>query len=291
MGSLENRTIGVIGLGLMGRPMCRNLRRAGARLVVWNRTRKTAGAMAGRGIAVADSPAEVARRARDVILMVADTDAVQQVLFGRNGIAEGLRRGSLVIDMGTTGHARTLMFARWLADTGAKFMDAPVSGGEVGARAGTLAIMAGGTTSSMRRARPLFRALGDNITHVGDVGAGQAAKAANQVIVGLTIGAVAEAFALARGAGVDPAKLRKAIGTGFAASRILELHGQRMVSGDYTPGGRAATQRKDIAQALALAKTMGVDLPASRLNLRLYDRLIAAGDGDLDHSALYRIYD
>lgn len=290
MAVLEGKTIGFVGLGLMGRPMCSNLLGAGADLVVWNRSPASAQWLEGKGARLATSPADLARQAPVVIVMVADTAAVEQVLFDRDGVAEGVGKSSLVIDMGTTAVTRTREFAERLAAAGAEFVDAPVSGGELGAKQGTLTIMAGGSKAAMARARPIFKVLGGRITHVGDVGAGQVAKAANQVIVGLTIGAVAEALSLARAAGVDPARVREAIRGGFAESRILELHGERMVKGDFKPGGRAATQRKDIAQALDLAREYGVDLPATALNLELYDRLLAAGGADLDHSALYRLF-
>ena len=166
-----------------------------------------------------------------------------------------------------------------------------MSGGEIGAKDGTLTIMAGGTREAVSRAMPFFEVMGSHVTHVGDAGAGQIAKAANQVIVGLTIGAVAEALALAKRAGADPAKVREALQGGFAASRILEVHGQRMIDGVFVPGGKAATQRKDMQQALDLAASIGLELPATALSRDLYDRLIAAGGADLDHSGLYTVID
>lgn len=296
MTALEGKTIGFIGLGLMGQPMARNLLAAGARLVVHNRSPGPARKLARAGAEVVETPREVAEQASIVIVMVSDTPAVQSVLFEKAGVAAGLGvnrrsgRGPLVIDMGTTDVARTRQFAKWVVEAGGELMDAPVSGGQLGARDGTLTIMAGGSKAAMARARPVLKVLGTHITHVGEVGAGQACKAVNQVIVGLTIGAVAEGLALARAAGVDPGKARKALQGGFAASRILDVHGERMVKGRFKPGGKAATQRKDLAQALALAKACGLDLPATRLNLKLYDRLIAAGGAERDHSALFTLY-
>jgi len=288
MPDLAGYEIGFVGLGLMGRPMARNLAAAGARLVVHNRSRGAVEKLAAEGMVAAESPRDAAAQADIVILMLPDTPTVEAVLFDSgNGVAGGLRAGALVIDMGTTAVTATRGFAARIAN----YVDAPVSGGEVGAEAGTLTIMAGGGAADFARARPLFEVLGRHITHVGDSGAGQVAKAVNQVIVGLTIGAVAEALALARGAGADPEKVRQALAGGFAGSRILELHGARMTAGDFTPGGRAATQRKDMAQALELAAELGLDLPATALNRSLYDRLIAAGHGDLDHSALYKLFD
>lgn len=290
MASLDNYRIGFIGLGLMGRPMCLNLHRAGARLVIYNRSRAVVDNLIREAIEPADNPADVACRTEIVVLMVSDTPAVKQVLFGDNGLADGLRPGALVIDMGTTAVAATREYAARLAQTGVDFIDAPVSGGEIGARDGSLAIMAGGSEAAVKRAWPLFDILGKSTIHVGDVGAGQVAKAANQVIVGLNIGAVAEALALAECAGVDPSKVRQALLGGFAASRILEVHGQRMIDNSFAPGGKVTTQHKDLTQALDLAASLGLSLPATHLNMTLYQRLIDKGEGGLDHSALIRLF-
>ena len=290
MASLDNYRIGFIGLGLMGRPMCLNLHRAGARLVIYNRSRAVVDNLIREAIEPADNPADVACRTEIVVLAVSDTPAVKQVLFGDNGLADGLRPGALVIDMGTTAVAATREYAARLAQTGVDFIDAPVSGGEIGARDGSLAIMAGGSGAAVKRAWPLFDILGKSTIHVGDVGAGQVAKAANQVIVGLNIGALAEALALAECAGVDPSKVRQALLGGFAASRILEVHGQRMIDSSFAPGGKVTTQHKDLSQALDLAASLGLSLPATHLNMTLYQRLIDKGEGGLDHSALIRLF-
>ncbi|NIW86625.1 MAG: NAD-binding protein [Gammaproteobacteria bacterium] len=289
MKPLEGMSIGFIGLGLMGRPMSLNLREAGARLVIHNRSRGVVDELAAQGMTAAGSARELADLAPIVVLMVSDTSAVETVLFGEDGALHGLHPGALIIDMGTTEVMATRRFAQRAAQAGAEYVDAPVSGGQVGAEEGALVIMAGGSASAVMRARPIFEVLGRRTTHVGSVGAGQVAKAANQIIVGLTIGAVAEALTLARRAGVDPARVREALAGGFADSRILELHGQRMIEGRFDPGGKVVTQRKDLAQALALAQTLGLELPAAHLNLALYDRLIAAGGGQLDHSALIKV--
>lgn len=285
--------VGFIGLGLMGRPMARNLHRAGADLVIHNRSRGVVDELAGEGMAAATSPKAVAEEvgAGVIIMMLTDTPAAEAVLFGDHGLADGLKPGALVIDMGTTAVSRTRRFAERIVELDAGYVDAPVSGGEIGAREGNLTIMAGGSDGDFARALPYFQVLGGKITHIGDVGAGQIAKMANQVIVALTIDAVAEALALAKAAGVEPGRVRDALVGGFAQSRILELHGKRMVDGAFTPGGRAVVQRKDVMQACELAAESGIDLPALQLNLTLWDRLIAEGDGDLDHSGLYRIYD
>ncbi|MFQ5755074.1 MAG: NAD(P)-dependent oxidoreductase [Acidiferrobacterales bacterium] len=289
MRTLSATTIGFIGLGLMGRPMSLNLKRAGAQLVIFNRNRRVVDELAALGMTSADSPRALARQAPIVLIMVADTPAVEQVLLGENGVVHGVQKGGLVIDMGTTEVMATRSFAERISAQGVEYLDAPVSGGTVGAEAGSLAIMVGGSEAAFARARPIFEALGENITHVGDVGAGQVAKAANQIIVGLNIGAVAEALTLAKRAGTDPARVRKALAGGFAASRILEVHGKRMIEDSFKPGGKVTTQRKDLAQALELAKQLGVELPATALNLRLYERLIEQGGGELDHSALIKV--
>lgn len=289
MGTLSDITIGFIGLGLMGRPISLNLHRAGAELIIYNRSRGVVDELVGVGIEAATSPKDVAERAPIIMLMVSDTPAVERILFGDDGVAQGLQTGAIVIDMGTTAVTATRNFAQQIKAKGAHYVDAPVSGGQVGAEAATLAIMVGASEDAFARAKPIFKVLAKNITHVGEVGAGQVAKAANQIIVGLTIGAVAEALALAKRAGVDPAKVRQALAGGFAASRILEVHGLRMVDQTFDPGGKATTQRKDLVQALELAQQLGMELPATALNRDLYDKLIEMGGGELDHSALIKV--
>jgi 3-hydroxyisobutyrate dehydrogenase-like beta-hydroxyacid dehydrogenase len=285
--NLSGRRVGLIGLGLMGKPMARALAACGAEVTVCSRSRAPVDELAGEGMIPAPTPAEVAARVDDIILMLTDTPAVEAVSAAS---APALGPGKLIIDMGTTAVLATRGFAAAVAARGAEWLDAPVSGGTAAAGTATLTIMAGGSAAAFARALPLFQAMGRRITHVGDVGAGQVAKAANQVIVGLTIGAVAEALALARAAGVDPAKVREAIRGGFAESRILELHGGRMVADDFAPGARATVQAKDMRQALELAAACGLDLPATALSRELYEKLIDQGGGGLDHAALYRLY-
>jgi 3-hydroxyisobutyrate dehydrogenase-like beta-hydroxyacid dehydrogenase len=287
--TLQQLTLGFIGLGLMGRPMCLNLHKAGAHVVVHNRSPGVVGQIERSGIVAAATPAEVARTARIVVLMVSDTPAVEQVLFAEEGLVNGVQKDALIIDMGTTAVVATREFAQRMQQAGAAYIDAPVSGGEIGAIDGTLAIMAGGEASAIARARPVFDVLGASFTHVGGVGAGQVAKAANQIIVGLNIGAVAEALALAEKAGVDPAKVRDALMGGFAASRVLQVHGQRMIDHDFMPGAKVSTQYKDLMQALELGGKYDQALPATELNLSLYRSLIEHGQGDLDHSALIEV--
>ena len=291
MATLASRRIGFVGLGLMGKPMARHLLRAGAELIGYNRSRDVMTELAAEGMRCAKSPREVAQEADITVLMLSDTPAVETVLFGKDGVLAGLRPNGLVIDMGTTAATETRRFAAAVVAAGGAYLDAPVSGGQVGAAEASLTIMVGGSADALADARPVLEVLGKRITHVGEAGAGQVAKAANQVIVGLTIGAVAEALTLAKRSGVDPAKVREALAGGFAWSRILELHGQRMIDGAFAPGGKATTQRKDIAQALELARAVKLDLPATALNLELYDQLIANGDGQLDHSALVKVID
>ena len=291
MTSLDGETIGFIGLGLMGRPMSLNLKKAGARLVIHDGSRRVVDEMAAQGMITVEAPGAVAAQAKTVIIMVSDTPAVEAVVGGENGVLGAVGPNTLIIDMGTTLVTAARRMAKAITDAGGRYVDAPVSGGSVGAEDGSLTIMAGGSEDDVGRATPLFEVLGSRLTHVGGVGDGQIAKAANQVNVGLVIGAVAEALTLARRAGADPAKVRQALMGGFADSRILELHGQRMITSDFRPGGKATTQRKDMTQALDLARELGFEMPATHLNRELYDRLIADGFGDLDHSALVKVLD
>ena len=291
MTSLNGQTIGFIGLGLMGRPMCRNLIRAGARVVATTRSPGPLKEIEDAGAQTVATPRAVAEAADMVIIMVVDTAAVDGVLSGPDGVLAGVGPDSLIIDMGTTAVKQTRDFAARVEQAGGRYLDAPVSGGTAGAEQASLTIMAGGGEDDLERARPVFAALGDRLTHIGGVGTGQVAKAANQVIVGLNIGAVAEAFMLAAHAGADPAKVREALKGGFADSTVLNAHGQRMIERAFTPGGRSVTQRKDLIQALDLAAEVGIDMPATRLAKDLYDQLVENGDGDLDHSALIKVLD
>lgn len=284
--SLKGWKIGFVGIGLMGKPMCMNLHRAGAELVIYNRTPARAEALQQSGICAVSLPGEVSERTQIVVLMTADTSAVESVLFAHNGLAKNLQAGAIVIDMGTTAVGATRKFAQRLSAKGIEFIDAPVSGGEIGAIKGDLSIMAGGSHQAIQKVQPIFEVLGKSTLHIGAVGTGQITKAANQVIVGLNIGAVAEALTLAKRAGADISKVREALMGGFAASRILEVHGQRMIDGTFQPGGKVTTQHKDLSQAIDLATEFDLQLPATELNRSLYRELIESGQGDLDHSAL-----
>jgi len=273
----------------MGKPMARNLHNAGFAMVVHNRSREVVDELALEGMTPAASPREAGEASDAVIMMLPDTPAVEQVLFGDDGIVHGLERGQLVIDMGTTAIDATRRFADQVEAAGGTYVDAPVSGGQVGAVEAGLTIMCGGTPEGFARARPLFEVLGKQITHVGECGAGQVAKAANQVIVGVTISAVAEGLHLARRSGVDPAAVREAMRGGFAWSRIMELHGQRMIEGNFKPGGKASTQRKDLEQALMQARQVEARMPVTTTVRNLYDELVEQGGGDLDHSAIIQV--
>ena len=283
--------IGFIGLGLMGKPMCLNLLSAGAELCVFNRSATAIDEIKNTKVTVMPDPAAVAAEVDLVILMLADTPAVEQVLFTERGVAQGVHANSLIVDMGTTATLATRDFASRLAEKGARYIDAPVSGGQIGAKEATLSIMAGGDAVDIDAVMPVFEAMGRLVTHVGPVSSGQVTKAVNQVIVGLTIGAVSEALAVAKRAGVDLEKAQQALMGGHASSRILQEHGTRMINQTFEPGGKVVTQAKDMQQALDLAAELGIELPATALNLTLYKHLIENGLGALDHSALYKYYD
>ncbi|GAA0401080.1 2-hydroxy-3-oxopropionate reductase [Cocleimonas flava] len=289
--NLSDYKIGFIGLGLMGKPMCLNLQKAGAELIVHNRSQQVVHELSQQSnITAAKSSADVASQTNIIILMLSDTNALETVIFGDNGLFDSLQKGSLVIDMGTSAVTKTRAFAEKLKTIGIDYIDAPVSGGELGAINASLVIMAGGSDVSIEKAKPIFDVLGSSLVHIGDVGTGQITKAANQVIVGLNIGAVAEALTLAKQAGADVAKVREALMGGFAASRVLELHGQRMIDETFKPGGKITTQHKDLTQALELAAEYDQSLPATKLNRSLYQNLINDGKGELDHSALFLAY-
>jgi 2-hydroxy-3-oxopropionate reductase len=277
--------IGFIGLGIMGRPMALNLKNAGHELVVPERKSLTAEVRAAAEV-VADA-SSVASRAEVLILMVPDTPDVEAVLFGQHGAAEGLKRGSLVIDMSSISPLATKEYARKINTLGCDYLDAPVSGGEVGAKQATLTIMVGGPEAAFARAKPLFDTMGKNITHVGNEnGAGQTCKVANQIIVALNIQAVSEALVFAAKAGADPAKVRAALMGGFASSRILEVHAERMLKGTFDPGFRIRLHQKDLGLALSAARELGLSLPNTAIAQQMFSSCVAHGGADLDHSAL-----
>ncbi|MBX7211612.1 MAG: NAD(P)-dependent oxidoreductase [Verrucomicrobiaceae bacterium] len=286
---LAGQKIGFVGLGNMGRANARHLHDAGAEVVVWNRSDAPAEAAVTLGMRRAASLPELAREigAGVICINLTMTDVVERVVFGEGGLAEGLHKNVLIIDFGTTGVPETKEFARRV-----NWVDAPVSGGQVGAEAATLTIMAGGSAENFQRALPLLRAVGKNITHMGASGSGQVTKLANQLIVAQTIDAVAQALRLAELSGVDPALVRQALLGGFAESRILQLHGDRMVRRDFVPGGRATLQLKDVILMSQLAGSVGLDSPTLRNSLAQWERFVnEKGLGELDHSGLLKLYE
>jgi 2-hydroxy-3-oxopropionate reductase len=279
--------LGFIGLGIMGAPMAGHLRAAGHELFVHTRSQVPA-ALLDAGATRCSSAAEVARAVDIVFTMLPDTPDVQKVLFGDDGVASGLTAGKTVVDMSSISPIETQAFARRIADLGCDYLDAPVSGGEVGAKAASLTIMVGGSAAAFERVQPLFALMGKNITHVGEVGAGQITKVANQIIVALNIAAVGEALVFASKAGADPAKVRQALMGGFAASRILEVHGERMIKRTFAPGFRIALHQKDLNLALQGARSLGVALPQTAGAAQLMQVCAANGLDQMDHSALVR---
>jgi len=278
--------IGFIGLGIMGAPMCGHLIAAGHELFI--HTRKAPPAeIAGKAVNCPNGAA-VAKSAEVIILMLPDTPDVASVLFDKGGVAEGLSKGKTVVDMSSISPMDTKAFAKKIEALGCDYVDAPVSGGEVGAKAASLTIMCGGTEAAFERVKPLFEKMGKNITLVGGVGDGQTCKVANQIIVALNIAAVGEALLFASKAGADPAKVRQALMGGFAASRILEVHGERMIKRTFNPGFRIGLHQKDLNLALQGAKTLGVALPQTAGAAQLMQACAANGMDQLDHSALVK---
>lgn len=281
--------IGFIGLGIMGQPMALNLRKAGYPLWVHARRPECMTPLVEAGATTCDSSAAVAAQASIIFVMVSDTPDVEQVVLGQRGIVESVRSGSVVVDMSTISPEATRQMAERLAQRDVAMLDAPVSGGQQGAIEGSLSIMVGGKTDTVARVHPLFEVLGKNIVHVGDHGAGQVAKLCNQIVIAQTIAAVGEAFLIARSAGVDPVKVRQALLGGFAGSRVLETHGQRMLDNNYQPGFKARLHRKDLRIALETASELGVAIPGAALATQLVNALVGSGHGELDSSALHLI--
>jgi 2-hydroxy-3-oxopropionate reductase len=277
--------LGFIGLGIMGAPMALHLVQAGHRVHVHTRS-TVRPEVRDSAAAVLASPQEVAARADIVFLMLPDTPDVEAVLFGPEGVAAGLTPGKVVVDMSSIDPLATKRFAERIGALGCEYLDAPVSGGEVGAKAASLTIMVGGTAAAFARVQPLFALMGKNLTHVGGHGDGQTTKVANQIIVALTIAAVGEALTFARKAGADPAKVRQALMGGFASSRILEVHGERMLQRTFAPGFRIRLHQKDLQLALQGARALGVALPQTAGAAQLMQVCAAHGLAEQDHSAL-----
>jgi 2-hydroxy-3-oxopropionate reductase len=269
-------TVGYVGLGLMGKPMALNLVGAGVPLVVHNRSQASVQELAQAGAVPATSYAEVATQADVIFTCLPDLATVEQVIAGPDGLLAHAQPGTLIVDMSTISPMLARDLAQKAMAVGCRFLDAPVSGGEVGAREATLSIMVGGEAEDVERARPFFEIMGQRVVHVGAAGAGQIAKACNQTIVAITIEAVSEALLLARQAGVDPA-------------RVLDLHGQRMIDHNFVPGGKARHQLKDLDIIAEASDTYGAPMPFARAVQHLFAQLVEQGDGDLDHSALYRL--
>ena len=279
--------IGFIGLGIMGKPMALNLLKGGHKLFLNSRSGVAAELTAAGGTACA-SAKEVAQQADIIILMVPDTTDVEKVLFGAGGVAEGLTKGKTVVDMSSISPIETKTFAKRINDLGCDYVDAPVSGGEVGAKSASLTIMVGATQAAFDRVKPLFELMGKNITLVGGIGDGQTCKVCNQIIVALNIEAVSEALVFASKAGADPAKVRQALMGGFAASRILEVHGERMIKRTFDPGFRIELHQKDLSLALSGARALGVSLPNTATAQELFNACSADGGAKSDHSAMVK---
>jgi 2-hydroxy-3-oxopropionate reductase len=281
-------TIGFIGLGIMGAPMAGHLIDGGHKVITHVHKTPVPEGLKAKGVEEKPSLKAVAEEADVIIMIVPDTPQVEAVLFADDGIAAGLSAGKLVIDMSSISPIDTKAFADKVAAKGCDYVDAPVSGGQVGAEAASLTIMVGATDEGFARAKPLFEQMGKNITHVGPIGAGQTTKVANQIIVALNIEAVAEALLFASKAGADPAKVRQALMGGFASSKILELHAERMINRTFDPGFRIRLHQKDLNLALQNAREMGLSLPNTATAQELFNSCAAHGGGDDDHSALVK---
>lgn len=281
--------LGFIGLGIMGRPMALNLRQAGHALWVHGRRPVTMEVLVEAGAQACRTIADVAASAEIIFIMVSDTPDVESIVLGENGLIQRLRRGQVVVDMSTISPAATRRIARELESRGAEMLDAPVSGGETGAVNATLSIMVGGKEQTFQRVKPVFDVLGRNIVHVGDHGAGQVAKACNQIVTALTIEAVSEALTFARQNGVDAARVREALMGGFAASKILEVHGQRMLDNDFKPGFKVRLHQKDLRLVIEDAHKLGIGLPGAALVAQHLNALMGSGDGELDSSAIVKV--
>lgn len=281
--------IGFIGLGIMGRPMAGHLADAGYALTVWNRTRSKIQPLIEQGAAAGESPKDVAARSDITITMVADTPDAVEVILGTDGVIHGARRGSVVADMSTISPVATREIARKLSERGVEMLDAPVSGGERGAIDAALSIMVGGKPEVFERVLPVFQKMGKQIVHLGESGAGQVTKACNQLVLSLTLLGVAEALTLARKAGVDPAKVRSALLGGFAQSRVLELHGQRMLDRNFEPGFRTRLYHKDMGIVMETGRSAGMPLLGGSLAAQLYQIAMNQGLAEKDYSVLARV--
>jgi 2-hydroxy-3-oxopropionate reductase len=273
----------------MGRPMALNTLKAGHEVVVWARRADSMLPLAEAGARIATSPAEVARQVDVVISMVADAPDVEQVMLGENGVASGAQAGLVAVDMSTISPSAAKDIAAKMKARGIEFVDAPVSGGEVGAIAGTLSIMAGGSEAAFAKAKPAFECMGKNIVHIGDSGAGQVAKACNQIMTGMGVMAVAEALCFASKAGANPAKVREALLGGFAYSKILENHGQRMIDRNFKPGFKSWMHQKDLNIVMQSAHELGLMLPGSAMTAQMFNAMVGSGLGEEDSIAVLKL--
>jgi 2-hydroxy-3-oxopropionate reductase len=278
--------LGFIGLGIMGKPMAGHLVKAGHRVHVYDLNPEAIRELSAKGAEVCRSCKEVAEKSDIIILMVPDTPDVEKVLFGREGVAESVKKGSVVVDMSSISPIATKEFAKKLQGLGVEMLDAPVSGGQVGAENATLSIMVGGKPEIFEKIKPFFEMMGKNIVHIGNHGDGQTCKVANQIVVALTIEAVSEAMVFASKAGADPRKVRQALLGGFAQSRILDVHGERMINRSFKPGFRIQLHRKDLNLALQAARQLGLSLPSTALAQELFNAVVAQEGDQLDHSAM-----
>ena len=281
--------MGFIGLGVMGKPMSNQLLRAGFTLTVYDISREAVEELAAAGARQASSAKEVAEVSEAVITMLPGDEEVKDVVLGREGVMEGIRKGAVVVDMSTISPQTVKALARDLEEKGVEMLDAPVSGGQEGAREASLSIMVGGKEGIFERMKPVFQKLGKNVSFIGDHGAGQVAKACNQIIVALTIEAVAEALIFAKKTGFDPERVRKALMGGYAQSRVLEVHGKRMTDRNFVPGGKVRSHKKDIEIVMAVARELGICLPGTALASHLWNAVVAQGGIDWDHSSMVKV--
>jgi 2-hydroxy-3-oxopropionate reductase len=293
MTDFEGAPIGFIGLGIMGKPMARNLAKAGYELVIYNRSQDDIDALLAEGaqFQAAGSPREVAQRTKAIVTMLPDSPDVRDVVFGAEGVLPAIGQDHLLIDMSTIAPSTSVEVNAAVRERGGRALDAPVSGGDKGAIAGTLSIMVGGEAEDFQRAMPLFEAMGKTIVHVGVPGAGQTVKACNQIVVAINYAAVSEALVLGAKLGVDPEKVAQVLSGGLATSRVLELKAPTMIAHEFQPGFRTDLHRKDLSIALAAARESSTPVPVAAVVGQLFEALAAAGKGDLDHSALVTVYE
>jgi len=281
--------VGFIGLGAMGKPCVKNLLKAGFEVLVWARRRESAQDVLAEGARWSDTPAELAAEVEVLITNVPNTIDVENVLLGQDGAANGAKPGLICADMSTISPVGARRIAERLSEYGVEFLDCPVSGGEVGAINANLSFMVGGKAAALDKVRPVLLAMGQSVTHIGDAGAGQVAKACNQIAVGVTILGIAEVMKLARACDVDPVPVKAALMGGFASSRVLDVHGQRMIDDNFAPGFKAVLHQKDAGIILETARELGISLPESERVAELINKLVARGEGDLDSSAIAKL--